>query len=74
MTRSIPKKALSNRATVRAYIHISDTHFGSKGVDDVVPRLKMLLGAQFETFELGTKVNFIVTGDGVDSLIKVNNK
>ncbi|MCL2882306.1 MAG: metallophosphoesterase [Coriobacteriia bacterium] len=52
---------------MRAYIHLSDTHFGSKGVDEVLPRLKELIEAQLATFKPDTKVSFIVTGDGVDS-------
>jgi len=52
---------------MRTYIHLSDTHFGSKGVDGVVPRLKELIKAQLAAIEPGLKVGFIVTGDGVDS-------
>jgi len=52
---------------MRVYIHLSDTHFGSKGVDVVLPRLKTLLKERLAALDRGTKVGFIVTGDGVDS-------
>ena len=51
---------------MRTYIHLSDTHFGSKGVDDVLPRLKELIEERLKAIDKGTKVGFIVTGDGVD--------
>jgi len=51
---------------MRIYIHLSDTHFGSKGVEAILPRLKELIEERLKTIDKGTKVGFIVTGDGVD--------
>ena len=51
---------------MRVYLHLSDTHFGAKGVEEALPRLKELIEERIAALEPATKVGFIVTGDGVD--------
>ncbi|MCL2332600.1 MAG: metallophosphoesterase [Actinomycetia bacterium] len=59
---------------MRVYLHLSDTHFGAKGAAEALPRLKELIREQLDALDPDTKVGFIVTGDGVDSPRKANNK
>ncbi|MCL2324507.1 MAG: metallophosphoesterase [Actinomycetia bacterium] len=51
---------------MHVYFHLSDTHFGSKGTEEVLPRLKELIEERIAELPPGTKVGFIVTGDGVN--------
>lgn len=55
------------------YFHLSDLHFGNKNIDVTEKRLKSLIKAQLSTLEPDDKIDFIVTGDAVNSPSKVNN-
>lgn len=55
------------------YFHLSDLHLGSKNIEVKERRLKSLIRTQLATLEPDDKIDFIVTGDAVDSPTKVNN-
>ena len=55
------------------YFHLSDLHLGTKNVEVSERRLKTLIKTQLSTLEIDDKIDFIVTGDAVDSPSKVNN-
>lgn len=55
------------------YFHLSDLHFGTKNIDVTERRLKSLIKTQLSTLEVDDKVDFIVTGDAVDSPTRANN-
>lgn len=52
---------------------MSDLHLGTKNIDVVERRLKSLIKTQLSTLEPDDRIDFIVTGDAVDSPSKVNN-
>ena len=55
------------------YFHLSDLHLGTRNVEVSERRLKTLIKTQLSTLEIDDKIDFIVTGDAVDSPSKVNN-
>lgn len=55
------------------YFHLSDLHLGTKNVEVSERRLKSLIKKQLSTLEPDDKIDFIITGDAVDSPSKVNN-
>ncbi len=68
-------KRFANRRKESSYyfFHLSDLHFGTRNIDVTERRLKSLIKTQLSTLEFDDKVDFIVTGDAVDSPSKVNN-
>lgn len=46
---------------------LSDLHFGAKNVDIAEKRLKALVKSHLSKMELDDNVNFVITGDAVDS-------
>lgn len=46
---------------------LSDLHFGAKNVDVAERRLRTLVTSQLSKIELGDSVDFVITGDAVDS-------
>lgn len=55
------------------YFHLSDLHLGTKNIEVSERRLKSLIKTQLSTLEPDDKIDFIITGDAVDSPSKVNN-
>ena len=55
------------------YFHLSDLHFGTKNTDITERRLKSLIKTQISTLNPLDKLNFIITGDAVDSPSRTNN-
>lgn len=65
--REIRRVAEKKRKTSYYFFQLSDLHFGAKNVDVAERRLKSLIKTQLSKIELGDDVNFIITGDAVDS-------
>lgn len=62
------KRVAERKKLVSHYIfQLSDLHFGSKNVDIAERRLKSLIKKQLASIELEDDVNFLITGDAVDS-------
>lgn len=62
------KRVAERKKLVSHYIfQLSDLHFGSKNVDIAERRLKSLIKTQLSSIELEDDVNFLITGDAVDS-------
>ena len=59
--------AESKKKTSHYIFQLSDLHFGAKNVDIAERRLKSLVKSQLSKIELGDSVNFVITGDAVDS-------
>ena len=55
------------------YFHLSDLHIGTRNVDVSKKRLKSLITKQISALEPDDNIDFIITGDAVDSPTKVNN-
>lgn len=55
------------------YFHLSDLHLGIKNIEVSERRLKSLIKTQLSTLEPDDKIDFIVTGDAVNSPSKVNS-
>lgn len=55
------------KKTSHYIFQLSDLHFGAKNVDIAERRLKSLVKSQLSKIELGDSVNFVITGDAVDS-------
>lgn len=55
------------------YFHLSDLHLGTKNIEVSERRLKTLIRTQLSTLEPDDKIDFIITGDAVDSPSKVNS-
>ena len=69
----IKRYANRRKESSHYYFHLSDLHLGTKNIEVTERRLKSLIKAQLSTLESDDKVDFIVTGDAVDSPSKVNN-
>ena len=54
------------------YFHLSDLHFGVKNIEVSKRRLKSLIRTQLSVLDVDDKIDFIVTGDAVNSPSKVN--
>ena len=63
----IRKIAERKKKTSHYIFQLSDLHFGAKNVDVAERRLKQLVKSQLSKIELGDSVNFVITGDAVDS-------
>lgn len=63
----IRRIAERKKKTSHYIFQLSDLHFGAKNVDVAERRLKTLVKSQVSKVELGDSVNFIITGDAVDS-------
>lgn len=63
----IRRIAERKKKTSHYIFQLSDLHFGAKNVDVAERRLKTLVKSQLSKVELGDSVNFIITGDAVDS-------
>ena len=63
----IRRIAESKKRTSHYIFQLSDLHFGAKNVDIAERRLKTLVKSQLSKIELGDSVNFVITGDAVDS-------
>lgn len=63
----IKRIAESKKKTSHYIFQLSDLHFGAKNVDIAERRLKSLVKSQLSKIELGDSVNFVITGDAVDS-------
>lgn len=62
------KRIAERRKKTSHYIfQLSDLHFGAKNADISERRLRTLVKSQLSKIELGDSVNFIITGDAVDS-------
>lgn len=62
------KRIAERKKKTNHYIfQLSDLHFGAKNVDIAERRLKTLVKSQLSKIELGDSVNFVITGDAVDS-------
>ena len=61
------QKARKKKKTSHYIFQLSDLHFGAKNVDIAERRLKSLVKSQLSKIELGDSVNFVITGDAVDS-------
>lgn len=62
------KRIAERKKTVSHYIfQLSDLHFGAKNVDIAERRLKSLIKTQLASIELDDDVDFLITGDAVDS-------
>ncbi|WP_146774949.1 metallophosphoesterase family protein, partial [Enterocloster clostridioformis] len=62
------KRISERKKRTNHYIfQLSDLHFGGKNVDVAERRLKTLIKSQLSKIELGDSVNFVITGDAVDS-------
>lgn len=62
------KRVAEKKKVVSHYIfQLSDLHFGSKNVDIAERRLKSLIKNQLTSIELEDDINFLITGDAVDS-------
>lgn len=62
------KRIAERKKKTSHYIfQLSDLHFGARNVDVAERRLKTLVRTQLSKIELGDSVNFIITGDAVDS-------
>lgn len=69
----IKRYASRRKESSHYYFHLSDLHLGAKNIEVTERRLKSLIKTQLSTLESDDKVDFIVTGDAVDSPSKVNN-
>lgn len=69
----IKRYANRRKESSHYYFHLSDLHLGTKNIEVTERRLKSLIKTQLSTLESDDKVDFIVTGDAVDSPSKVNN-
>ena len=63
----IKRIAERKKKTSHYIFHLSDLHFGAKNVDVAERRLKSLVKSQLSSIELDDSVEFIITGDSVDS-------
>ena len=63
----IKRIAERNKKTSHYIFQLSDLHFGAKNVDVAERRLRALVKSQLSKIELGDSVNFVITGDAVDS-------
>lgn len=63
----IRRIAERKKKTSHYIFQLSDLHFGAKNVDIAERRLKMLIKSQLSKIELGDSINFVITGDAVDS-------
>lgn len=62
------KRIAENKKITGHYIfQLSDMHFGARNVDIVERRLKSLIKTQLASMELDDDVEFLITGDAVDS-------
>lgn len=62
------KRIAEHKIKTSHYIfQLSDLHFGAKNVDVAERRLRVLVKSQLSKIELGDTVNFVITGDSVDS-------
>lgn len=63
----IKRLAEKKKKTSHYIFQLSDLHFGVKNVDVAERRLRSLVKSQLSSIELGDSVEFIITGDAVDS-------
>lgn len=63
----IRRIAERKKRTSHYIFQLSDLHFGANNVDIAERRLKTLVNSQLSKIELGDTVNFVITGDAVDS-------
>jgi predicted phosphodiesterase len=69
------KKIAEKKKKTNHYIfQLSDLHFGARGVKTAIRRLKSLIESQFDGIETTDSVNFVITGDYVDSPNSINKK
>jgi len=65
--REINKIAEERREKSYYIFQLSDLHFGTKSANVAARRLKSLIKTKLSEIELSDNINFIVTGDAVDS-------
>lgn len=70
---TIKRYANRRKESSHYYFHLSDLHLGTKNIEVTERRLKTLIKTQLSTLESDDEIDFIVTGDVVDSPSKVNN-
>lgn len=63
--------AETKRHACHYIFHLSDLHFGAKGVYTAKRRLMSLIEAKLSHFDFEDNVQFLVTGDAVDSPIPI---
>ena len=63
----IKRYADRKRKTSHYIFQLSDLHFGAKNVNITERRLKTLIKKQVSSFNVGDRVDFVITGDAVDS-------
>jgi len=63
----IRRIAERKKKTSHYIFQLSDLHFGAKNVDVAERRLKTLVKSQLSKIDVGDNVNFIITGDAVDT-------
>lgn len=63
----IKRVAEKKKKTSHYIFQLSDLHFGAKNVDIAERRLKSLVKFQLSNIELQDSVDFVITGDAVDS-------
>lgn len=63
----IRRIAERKKKTSHYIFQLSDLHFGAKNVDVAERRLKHLIKSQLSKIEPGDSVDFVITGDAVDS-------
>lgn len=62
------KRLANNKRTPSHYIfQLSDLHFGAKNVNVAERRLRRLIRTQLDSMEIEDTVEFVITGDAVDS-------
>lgn len=69
----LKRYAYEKKETSHYYFHLSDLHLGTKNTEASERRLKTLIDTQLSTLEVDDKIDFIITGDAVNSPSKVNN-
>ena len=70
---TIKRYADMRKESSHYYFHLSDLHLGTRNIEVTERRLKTLIKTQLLTLEPDDRVDFIITGDAVDSPSKVNN-
>lgn len=72
---TIKRYANRRKESSHYYFHLSDLHLKTKNINIEVTerRLKSLIKTQLSTLESDDKIDFIVTGDAVDSPSNINN-
>lgn len=69
----LKKHAKMKKESSHYYFHLSDLHFGAKNVMVAERRLETLVKSQIQTLDQNDEIDFIVTGDAVDSPTKSNS-